>query len=506
MSTDETTNGTNEVFDNVSAESTSEADAAPAPKPGWNRRTFLKAAALGAAAATFIKQDSGGNWGLGVSSALADVVTNVNCTANDVRIIGPGIIINEPCDCPDGKFNAQVKFRLNNNTGTDRYCVTVHLCAATSSSGIAFPAQDIVIGTVGPGTHDLIATINDYPCGAGKVCFGEAGSGEDGGFAKGETCPTGKCCTVISWNVRPNDPCPLPHENIIKSKCRAQQVCIVGRGTTTLDCNTSASGVQSTCAVACGGTATLRLCTTNDASYGPFTFTLGTQSHGPTLDTCHDFTVGPLTAASTSFTGTVTDASGCAKSASVTLTTTPIEVTSASGTPPACAGGNTTLKACASGGGEVTYAFSEGTTSLGSVKSSTGCGELSVALGSGTHTIKVVATNAGGCTDEETFEVTVPTPVKADLSLSADQPCSGAVSFTATVTGGTAPYTIKFSVDGVSKQTGTGTTFSYGPVLDGTCHKISVSATDSASCPSTPTAADGDTISVSQCVKTTVCP
>ncbi len=190
---------------------TPQAATAPPPNPHWRRRTLLKAAALSTAAYGLLGK---------LNVASANVITNVNCTANDVRISGPGVVINEPCNCP-GTFTAQVKFRLINNTGTDRYCVTVHLCDGTSSSGVAFPARDIVIGTVAPGTHDLIAEIPNYPCGAGTICFGEAGSGADGGFAKGETCPTGKCCTVISWNVRPNDPCPLPHEDIIKSKCRA---------------------------------------------------------------------------------------------------------------------------------------------------------------------------------------------------------------------------------------------------------------------------------------------
>lgn len=323
------TGETDELATNVPnepADMTPEADVESTSKPVWSRRTFLKAAALGAAAYGVLGK---------LNIAAAEVVTNVNCTANDVRIHGPGIVINEPCTCTktctrsDGTkyacFDAQVKFTLINNTGTDRYCVTIHLCPGMSSSGVSFPAQDIVIGTVGPGTHDLIATIPDYPCGAGTVCFGEAGSGEDGGFAKGETCPTGKCCTVISWNVRPNDPCPLPYQDIIKSKCRAQRVCIVGRGTTTLDCDTSASGVQSNCPVECGSSTTLRLCTTNDASLGPFTFTLGGQSFGPTNDTCHDFTVGPITK-DTTITGDVKSNDGCTKSASVTLTTSPITV------------------------------------------------------------------------------------------------------------------------------------------------------------------------------------
>jgi hypothetical protein len=289
------------------------AEAAPAqavesPEETYlHRRKFLKAAAIGTAAAAFINKGAS----FGPLGAYADVVTGVNCTANDVRISGPGIIVGEPCDCT-GTFDAEVHFTVINGTGTDRYCVTVHLCAGTTSTGVIVPARDIVIGTVGPGSHEVTAIIEDYPCGAGSVCFGAAGSGEDGGFAKGEKCPTGQCCTIISWNVRPNDPCPLAHADIIKSKCRAQQVCIVGRGGSTLDCDTSATGVQTDCAVACGSTTTLRLCTTSPASFGPFTFTLGGQSFGPTTDTCHDFTVGPI-AEDTCFTGTVTDNTNCAK-------------------------------------------------------------------------------------------------------------------------------------------------------------------------------------------------
>ena len=60
MSTDETTNATNEFVDHVPTARASEADVAPTPQPGWNRRTFLKAAALGAAAAALMGKDGAG--------------------------------------------------------------------------------------------------------------------------------------------------------------------------------------------------------------------------------------------------------------------------------------------------------------------------------------------------------------------------------------------------------------------------------------------------------------
>jgi hypothetical protein len=187
----------------------------------------------------------------------------------------------------------------------------------------------------------------------------------------------------------------------------------------------------------------------------------------------------------------------------------PITILSAGGTPPTCAPGSTKLEACASGGGSITYEFFKGTTSLGTdTHSSGGCGSITVpftTLGSGSHTIKVVATNLAGCAAEKTFPVTVPEELKADLSLAGDSSCDGKLTFTAVVTGGVSPLSIVFSVDGVAKQTGNTVTFSYGPELDGKCHKISVKVTDKNGCTSTPTAPDKDVIGVTQCVKTDKC-
>jgi hypothetical protein len=256
-------------------------------------------------------------------AAYAHDLSGLNCTANDVRIIGPGIVINEPCNCT-GTFNAQVRFRIVNNTGTDRYCVTVHFCPVRIGS-TTFAPGDVVFGDIPANFNgDVVVNIPNYPCGSGLVCFGAGGTGTDGGFAKGEACPSGQCCTVISWNVRANDPCPQPPDRIITSKCRRQQVCIQGRGITTVDCNATLSGAQSDCTVACGATTSVRVCTTSPASFGPFLFQLGTQSYqGTAGETCHTFSVGPVTA-TTTLTGTVTDASGCARTASVTIRTSAI--------------------------------------------------------------------------------------------------------------------------------------------------------------------------------------
>jgi hypothetical protein len=321
--------------------------------PSWDRRRFLTAAAIGTAAAatgaSLIKP----------LAAYADNLSSLNCTANDVRIVGPGQIINEPCNCT-GTFNAQVRFRVINNTGTTRYCVTVHFCPGTLPDGSVFDPGDVQIGDIPPKSDAFYTvTIPNYPCGSGLVCFGACGTGTDPvtglpdcSFAKGEACPAGACCTTISWDVNPG--CP---SRVISSKCRHQQVCIQGRGRTTVDCDINATGNQTNCAVPCGATATVRVCTTEAASFGPFTFTLDGQTFtGP--GPCHDFTVGPITQ-DTTLTATVRSNDGCTKSATVTLTTTPLTASIAVSGNQACDdGSNVTFTASVSGGSGCSFQWS----------------------------------------------------------------------------------------------------------------------------------------------------
>ena len=258
----------------------------------WDRRSLFKGAALGTAAAAMY---AGGRMAFGPLTAFADNLSGLKCTANDVRIPAPGQILNEPCTC-SGTFHAQVSFPIVNNTGTSRYCVTMHLCAGVDEDGNdVVPAQDIIVGTIPPnfdGTKTV--TIPNYPCGSGLVCFGATGPEADGGFPKGAACPAGQCCTTVSWNVVANDPCPDPG-GVIKSKCRHQRICIQGRGETTIACP------NNNCAVACGSSVGLTVCTTEPSSEGPFIFELRSGSTlverfpttGTTTATCHTFTVSP---------------------------------------------------------------------------------------------------------------------------------------------------------------------------------------------------------------------
>jgi hypothetical protein len=368
----------------------------------WNRRTLFKTAALGTAAAAMYE---GGRAVFSPLVAYAHDLSDNPCTANDVRIDEPGVIINEPCPCNE-PFTAVVAFQVFNNTNTGRYCVALHL---VPSPGVPLPGDngDLVLhlnpdgsggSTLPPnGTTTMYATIPNWPCGLGRVCFGQAGT------VRGR-CDPGTCSTV-AWNTSPNAAgCASPDQSPSPGQCRHQQICIIGRGVTTLDCDLVATGVQDTCSVVCGTSTMVQLCTTSPASFGPFTFTLSDgQSFGPTTDTCHTFTVGPISA-QTTITGTITDSTGCASSDSVTLNTT--------------------------------------------------------------------------------------APV-ASIVVSDTAECDGVLTLTASVTSGVnCVFTWSDGVVGASRP--------YGPVLDGVCHTISVTADCDGECDATAS------VNISQCVTTVV--
>ena len=228
--------------------------------------------------------------------------------------------MNEPCACT-GTFNARVRVPRHQQHGHDPLLRDGALLSRQRcrTDGI-FDPGDVLIGDIPPKSDAVLrrSTIPNYPCGAGLVCFGACGPGTDRdtgqpdcSFPKGVPCPAGQCCTTISWDVNQSGGCPQPHDKVITSKCRHQQVCIQGRGGATLDCDTSATGVQTNCAGASAAPPRrVRLCTTEAAAFGPFTFTLHGRRCDPDgdrrADRAVDFTVGPITA-NTTFTGTVTE-------------------------------------------------------------------------------------------------------------------------------------------------------------------------------------------------------
>ena len=379
-----------------SAELNTKAPAEPSIKWGLNRRKFLTAAALGSAAAMMLNEGGGRLLRLGPATALANDLSGKPCTAEDVEIIGTGIVLNEPCSCaPGGKFNAQVQFTVRNNTSAARYCIALHL-VDTTAGGVTIAGQDVILRRVsdnksqadgksgGESFHDtvMVGVITDFPCSAGLVCFGQAGVTQ------------GKCaantCTTIAWNTSQTAAgCTTADQNPPGGQCRHQQVCVQGFGAT-LVC-------KSGCTPSCGGTAVLTASVSGGKS--PYVYVLtgtdGTSqtfpASGTTTATSHDFSV--TVTQNTTYTVTTTDSSGCSRSASLQLTATPISVSISVSGDKNC-DGKLKFKATVTGGSGCSFAWKVDGASAGSNSDTL---NYDPTLDGTDHTVSVDV-DCGGCT------------------------------------------------------------------------------------------------------------
>jgi hypothetical protein len=471
------------------AEIKPEAAAETTSKWGLNRRKFLTAAALGTAAAAMLNRGSGGVLRLGPATALANDLSGNSCTAGDVEIVGSGIVVNEPCICsPGGTFSAVVQFTVRNNTSTGRYCIALHL---VPDGTVITQPTDLVLrdangSSTAPGKsggesfHDttMFATIPNFPCNAGLVCFGQAG------VVRGKCAPG--TCTTIAWNTSPGAAgCTQADQSPPGGQCRHQQVCIQGFG--------AALVCKSGCTPTCGGTAVL---TASVAGGSPnYTFVLhaddgsADQTFGPTSNTSHDFTV--TVTQNTTYTLTVTDSNGCSRTATTSLSATAVAKPTLSRTGPDCAGNATiTVTNCDA---SLTYTWYDNGVLI---SGASGC-TLTQQFAPGSHSITVTASNAGGtCTATSDPNVFTVNPAVGVTLVQTSAPCSGVVTLTATGSGGNGSYTFTFT--GAS-GTVNGNTITLQPQLDGACRTVTVTAT-SAGCTSSPAS-----YSFSQCVTTTAC-
>jgi hypothetical protein len=475
---------------------------------GFSRRTFLKAAALGTAAAALLNRDALGNLDFGASSAFADDLSNLGCTANDVQLLGTGKVINEPCTCSAGSsFTAQVVFTIFNNASSARNCVELHLCPATATITVGsttttstFANTGFVALTssiAGKTTATVTASV-PWVCGAGVVCFGTPPIPGGGG---NPTCPPGACCTVITWRIPGESTNCSTAIKFIKSKCGMQSVCIVGRSnglTCTGNCGTGCGGVSTLVASQTGGT-------------GPYTFCLSpgnqvcqtdsSSSVGATVS----FTV--TTTETTTYTVVETNGTGtavCAVTESLTLTATPLGTLTVTAPSTADCSGAFCVTATVSGADK--YCFSVGTTTLCSTTTNVNCYTVRPGLTSQIVTISVVGSNAADCTSPGAATVTVNPVITVSLSSPTASTCAAlsasTVTFTASASGGTGSgfafqYVIKGCTSTVTSPV-TGSTLLWSPTLDACCYTILATATDSNSCPSSNTAS----ASVEQCVNT----
>jgi hypothetical protein len=184
-------------------------------------------------------------WGV-----CAEDLSSLSCSASDVRIrgkccpsmcvymcvpcsdsaLGYGEVINEPCNC-EGNFTAVVKFVIENNANSNRYCFTLHLCTDPPAVlRIDTPIKAKVCALI----HSILASTPSsyfqttsvyyaeyagYPCGAGTRCFGYQNGDSNGLIA---SCPNGECCNTLSYTTHVGDNCP-PNP---PSKCEHLPICI----------------------------------------------------------------------------------------------------------------------------------------------------------------------------------------------------------------------------------------------------------------------------------------
>ncbi len=181
----------------------------------------------------------------------------------------------------------------------------------------------------------------------------------------------------------------------------------------------TATATPATCATASNGTATAAV----TGGTAPYNYDWG---NGQTAATATGLTAGGT------YTVTVTDANGCLDTAVVTI---PIGA-GISGTfdqtiQPACYGdANGSVRYSPTGGTTpYTFAWSNGQTTA-------------VATGLSAGTYSVIATDASGCTRNDTITLAQPAPLTATVTADSVS-CFGGTNGKATVTvnGGTAPYT-----------------------------------------------------------------
>ncbi|MCF6129629.1 SprB repeat-containing protein, partial [Flavobacterium sp. AS60] len=213
-------------------------------------------------------------------------------------------------------------------------------------------------------------------------------------------------------------------------------------------------------------------CAGNDASV-TVTATGGTMpytilwSNGSTT-----FTVNNLAAGT--YTYVVTDANGCQANGTVTITTIPVLVASATSTNVNCfAGNNGSVTATATGGtAPYTILWSNGSTTF-TVNN----------LLAGTYT--AVVTDARGCTANVSVTITQPATALASTNTTTNVSCFAGTngSVTVTATGGTAPYTILWSNGGTTFTANNLTAGTYTAVITdarGCTSNVSVTITQPA--------------------------
>lgn len=195
---------------------------------------------------------------------------------------------------------------------------------------------------------------------------------------------------------------------------------------------TATSSVTITQPVLLTATATATNVTCNSLSDGTAVVTAGGGTTPYTYSWSNGFTTPTITGlTSGTYSVTVTDANGCTKNSSVSVTQPNAITVAASATDATCGGNNGTATVIAVGGtGTLTYLWSTGATTT-----------TITGLAAGSYI--VTATDANGCNTSASANVSNSGAPVASIATSTNVSCNGGSNGSATVSasGGASPYT-----------------------------------------------------------------
>lgn len=324
---------------------------------------------------------------------------------------------------PPGSGTPPFSYSWSNGDTTalaDSLCAGTYTVTVTDANGCT-KTKNAVIGQ--PPLLDPVGTSTNITCFG--LCNGTACVAPSGG-----TTPY-----TYSWSTTETTPCitglcPTP---VLTCTVTDANGCIAVYSTSITEpplLTVTVTGTNISCNGACDGTATAT------ASGGTGAYTYSWSPGGCTTSACTGLCAG-------NYTLTLSDANGCTTTATVTLTQPPVFTVSPTGTDITCFNDcDGSVSANPSGGTlPYTYSWSPG-----------GC-TTSTCSGLCPDTYTVVATDVNGCTATGTVTITEPPLLTVTVSatnVSCSGMCNGSV--TATVAGGTVPYTYAWS-NGCSTST-----------------------------------------------------
>ncbi len=291
------------------------------------------------------------------------------------------------------------------------------LCADTHIVQVTDGAGCVVIDTLiltEPSALTVAKSIVDASCSGG--CTGEINLGITGGtpvytvaWSNGSTGDTltGLCQGTYIATITDANGCTITDTSIVNQP---------GNILTSITLNNG---------VSCSGVCDASVTATASNGVAPYTFT---WSNGSTGATQFGLCAG-------SYVVTIADAAGCSVQDTIVINNpSPIVVNSSISQAILCGGSCT---------GEITVAASGGTAPFNISWSNGSTGSVQSGLCAGTYNITI--TDANGCSEIDTVQLTEPTPLVTSFTVGTASCglCDGSISLT--TTGGTAPYSYNWT-------------------------------------------------------------